>query len=119
MNVVGLNDSNKLTANDVYDANKSKTQQTINNEIYSDFNSIIKVVDVTNSNPGTAYCLAFTAPTVDGYTFVCWVGVASNGNVGAPYVNGMQYSSIQIWDNYMIGHGITSYTAWALYRKNC
>ena len=47
--------------------------------------------------PANTAKVAITAPTVSGYSFVCWIGVATNGWVGDPYVQNQGASSTNVW----------------------
>ena len=57
--------------------------------------------------------VTINAPNVDGYTFVAWIGVASNGFVGSPYIESCVNSTTHIFDAHVTGG--QSYNAYALY----
>lgn len=60
-----------------------------------------------------------TAPTVDGYTFVCWLSVVSNGWVGAPYISAPDLQNTAIWSpTAKPGTSGISLVAYLLYIKN-
>ena len=57
-----------------------------------------------------------TAPTIDGYTFVCWVAVSSLGYVGSPYTEFANQQTTTVWDlQYGYIGANCSVHAWALY----
>lgn len=59
-----------------------------------------------------------TAENVDGYNFLCWVGVASSGFIGTPYIENHEAQTTQIFDkNYYEGTD-KNYLATALYIKS-
>lgn len=64
-------------------------------------------------NNGSALAAKVSAPDVDGYTFVCWVGVATDGDVGTPYVERATKKDTNIWDAAKRGMNVV---ATALYR---
>ena len=57
--------------------------------------------------------VTINAPNVDGYTFVAWIGVASNGFVGSPYIESCVNATTHIFDANVAGG--QSYNAYALY----
>lgn len=57
---------------------------------------IAKSVEVTHS--GNSLACKITAPDVAGYTFVCWTGCATHGNVGTPYIESPDSMSTNVWD---------------------
>lgn len=65
-----------------------------------------------------------TAPTVPGYSFVCWISCASNGWVGLVYPDNVTASTTNLWTNRVTTNGIVnhndalSFYATALYRKS-
>lgn len=69
--------------------------------------------EVPNSSSGIIN-VSVSADSYSGYTFYCWVGVASIGFVGTPYIEDYSSSSTKIWDR----NGASgSYRAWAMYRR--
>lgn len=56
-----------------------------------------------------------TAPAVDGYAFVAWVGVATEGDVGAPYIEKATSETTNVWDRARKGEKIV---ATALYQRS-
>ena len=60
-----------------------------------------------------------TAPTVTGYTFVCWVNISTQGWVGSLYFEDPGAQTTKVWCASAIAGGSGGAT-WcrALYRKN-
>ena len=69
---------------------------------------------VTVTHSGNPLAAEITAPDVSGYTFVCWTGVATQGNVGTPYIESPDSATTNVWDAAKTP-GATIY-ATALYR---
>ena len=59
--------------------------------------------------------VALSAPSVSGYTFLCWLGVASSGAVKMSYIADMLSSSTTIWIEGTASNNIT-FNAFALYK---
>ena len=59
-----------------------------------------------------------TADTINGYTFVCWLGCASSGWVGATYLQDMDAATTKVWFVYSAYSSGGTVLTWALYRKN-
>lgn len=57
---------------------------------------LAKSVEVSHS--GKSLAAKITAPDVAGYTFVCWTGCATHGNVGTPYIESPDSRSTNVWD---------------------
>ena len=55
------------------------------------------------------------APAVDGYSFVCWCGVATDGDVGTPYIENATSATTNVWDQARKGATIV---ATALYQRS-
>lgn len=66
--------------------------------------------DNTRSHAATV-----TAPKVDGYAFVCWVNVATEGDVGTPYIGQATSRTTAVWDLAMKGANVV---ATALYQRS-
>lgn len=66
-------------------------------------------------NNSSSLAATITAPAVDGYAFVAWVGVATEGDVGAPYIEKATSATTNIWDSVRIGANIV---ATALYQRS-
>lgn len=64
-------------------------------------------------NNGSDLAASITAPTFEGYEFVCWTGVATDGDVGTPYIASYSSASTTVWDRTRRG---TNIVATALYR---
>ena len=63
--------------------------------------------------------VSLSAPSVSGYTFLCWVGSATTGWVGATYIESMNSASTRIWVSASTeSSGTGSVNAWALYVQN-
>ena len=60
-----------------------------------------------------------TAQTVEGYTFLCWLSVVSNGWIGNLYIERQDVASTRVWSaNYGYSDtGTGQYVAYALYVK--
>lgn len=61
--------------------------------------------------------VAITAPTVSGYTFVCWVATATSGWVASTYVANPTAASTDIWNTTTNGTGNGNVNAYALYMR--
>lgn len=62
---------------------------------------------------------SLSAPSVSGYTFLCWVGSATTGWVGGTYIESMNSASTRIWVSASTeSSGTGSVNAWALYVQN-
>ena len=75
---------------------------------------VARQVTATKDN-SRALAATVTAPAVDGYTFVCWCGVATEGDVGTPYVENATSATTNIWDQARKGAHIV---ATALYQRS-
>lgn len=62
-----------------------------------------------------SYPTAISAPQISGFAFKCWLGVASIGFLGSPYIEDMLASSTNIFDLHR--NAEKTYTAWALYLR--
>lgn len=68
---------------------------------------------------GTTHIENVYPDAITGYTFVCWIGVTSNGWIGTPYLNQYDDNPTMIWDlNYHAAGDAYYYTLCALYKKN-
>lgn len=74
----------------------------------------IETVSVAKNNDSTL-AATITAPAVDGYAFVAWVGVATEGDVGAPYIEEATSETTDVWDSARKGAHIV---ATALYQRS-
>lgn len=63
-------------------------------------------------------CISYTAPSISNYSFICWLGVTSNGFVGTPYLNPYGSASTQIWDRNISYSSSNTYSLCALYQHN-
>lgn len=75
---------------------------------------VTRQVTATKNN-GSSLAATITAPAVDGYAFVAWVGVATEGDVGAPYVQKATSETTKVWDSVRRGFSIV---ATALYQRS-
>lgn len=66
--------------------------------------------------PANSTNVSITAPTVSGYTFLCWLGVASQGSVKLAYLDGLTGTNQRIWVESKRSEA-TRFDAYALYRK--
>lgn len=63
--------------------------------------------------------VSLSAPSVSGYTFLCWVGSATTGWVGGTYIESMNSASTRIWVCASTeSSGTGGVNAWALYVQN-
>lgn len=63
--------------------------------------------------------VSLSAPSVSGYTFLCWVGSATTGWVGGTYIESMNSASTRVWVCASTeSSGTGSVNAWALYVEN-
>lgn len=62
--------------------------------------------------------VSITAPTISGYTFVCWVAVATDGWIGSCYVQNALAVTTNIWNASTGQSGSGTVNATALYRLN-
>lgn len=74
----------------------------------------IETVSVAKNNDGPL-AATITAPDVDGYSFVCWASVATNGDVGTPYIEHAESRKTDVWDAARKGSKID---AVALYQRS-
>lgn len=74
---------------------------------------VVRNVEVAKNN-GSGPAAGIVAPTVDGYKFVCWCNVATEGDVGAPYVVNADSAETTVWD--ALGRG-SKIQATALYQR--
>lgn len=80
------------------------------------FTTIVATVTV-GKNFGSNVSLS--APSVSGYTFLCWVGSATVGWVGGTYIESMNSASTKVWVCASTeSSGTGDVNAWALYVKN-
>lgn len=70
-------------------------------------------VTATKNNSSDLACTV-TAPAVDGYSFVCWCGVATDGDVGTPYIEKATSTTTNVWDRARKGAKVV---ATALYQR--
>lgn len=73
----------------------------------------IETVSVAKNN-SSSLAATITAPAVDGYIFVCWVGVATEGDVGTPYIEEATSTTTNVWDQARKGANVV---ATALYQR--
>lgn len=63
--------------------------------------------------------VSLSAPSVSGYTFLCWVGSTTTGWVGGTYIESMNSASTRIWVCASTeSSGTGDVNAWALYVEN-
>lgn len=72
---------------------------------------VTRRVEFAKNKPATV----ITAPAVSGYKFVCWCGVATEGDVGAPYIANADSAETTAWDALGKGEKIQ---AIALYQRD-
>lgn len=70
---------------------------------------------LVTKNNSSARAATVTAPAVDGYSFVCWCGVATVGDVGTPYIEKATSTTTPVWDQACKG---ASVVATALYQRS-
>ena len=63
---------------------------------------------------GSEYCV-LQGENLDGYSFLCWIGCASSGWVGAPYIEFVTAQSTKIFESSGAGGLVL---CWAMYTKN-
>ena len=57
-------------------------------------------MEIVVVNTTGAQNVAISAPSVDGFTFACWVGVNSSGYTGTPYISAANNVNASSWDRY-------------------
>lgn len=78
----------------------------------------LKVASVSKSIGRTAGShVDISAPTVSGYTFLCWLSSATSGWVSATYISTPMSASSSIWSATTNGSGTGTVIAYALYVK--
>lgn len=78
----------------------------------------LKVASVSRSIGRTAGShVAISAPSVSGYTFLCWTSSTSSGWVSATYVSEPMNANSNIWNATTNGSGTGTVIAYALYVK--
>ena len=75
---------------------------------------VTRQVTVTKNNSSDLACTV-TAPAVSGYSFAAWVGVATIGDVGTPYIEKATTTTTNVWDRARKGAKIV---ATALYQRS-
>ena len=75
---------------------------------------LTRQVTATKNN-GSSLAATITAPAVDGYAFVAWVGVGTEGDVGTPYIGNATSTTTDVWDQARKGAHIV---ATALYQRS-
>lgn len=75
---------------------------------------VVRQVMATKNN-GSSLAATITAPAVDGYAFVAWVGVATYGDIGTPYIENATSTTTYVWDQARRGAKIV---ATALYQRS-
>lgn len=75
---------------------------------------LTRIVSVTL--PANNDHVSVTAPAVSGYTFLCWLGVSSQGSVKLGYLDGMLGATQGLWVESSRSEA-TRFDAYALYRK--
>lgn len=79
----------------------------------------LKVTSVTRSiNKASGSHVSISAPTVNGYSFLCWISSATSGWVGATYVQTITSQNTNIWVAAPNLSGTGDVIAFALYVKN-
>lgn len=79
----------------------------------------VEHIDYKVPKAENAAIVKITAPTVPGYSFICWIGAASNGFVRGCYIDTPDNPSADIWftqSTMDVGDG--NVTAYALYMKD-
>lgn len=74
----------------------------------------VRQVTATKNN-GSPLAATVTAPAVNGYSFVCWCNVATEGDVGTPYIEKATAATTPVWD--LAGKG-ARVVATALYQRS-
>lgn len=87
------------------------------------FNANTAASQITNPEATNVECsYSIEAPSVPGYSFVCWINSATNGFICASYIASPLSSSATVWlDNAPVGSirsSSTSITAVAMYVKS-
>lgn len=80
----------------------------------------VEHIDYKVPKAENAAIVTITAPTVPGYSFICWIGAASHGFVRGCYIDMPDNSNANIWftqSTMDVGDG-NSVTAYALYMKD-
>lgn len=83
-----------------------------------DIMTVRQVTTTVNKTGGVSANIV--APTVSGFTFVCWLQPATSGWVGAPYVENPMNSTSRVWqfNNTMFTSGAGNVVVTALYKAN-
>lgn len=80
--------------------------------------ALLKTSKITVSiNKTSGSSVSITAPSVSGYSFVCWIGCATSGWVGSTYIQNMSAISTNIGNPTQGQSGTGNVEAWALYSK--
>lgn len=61
---------------------------------------------------------SITAPTVAGYTFLCWFNVASSGWLSSLTIENVTNTTTNVWNTITNGSGQGNFIAYALYVKD-
>ena len=87
-------------------------------KIMSAMDTPLKVTSITKSIGRTAGSNVYiSAPTVSGYTFLCWLSSATSGWVSATYISDPLNANTSIWSATTNGTGTGTVVAYALYTK--
>lgn len=81
----------------------------------------IEHIDYKVPKAENAAVVTITAPTVPGYSFICWIGAASHGFVRGCYIDMPDSVTADIWftqSTMDIGEDSNRVTAYALYVKD-
>ena len=72
----------------------------------------------TVSLPANTSSLSVTAPTVSGYTFVCWLQPAGSGHTDPGYMQDPRQSTTNLWSAVGTTTGARSWLCTALYKAS-
>lgn len=87
-------------------------------KILKQLDTPLKVASVSRSIGRTAGShVGISAPTVSGYTFLCWLSSATSGWVSATYISEPMNANSNIWSTTTNGTGTGTVIAYALYVK--
>lgn len=100
----------------VYNANSSSTVMQSIVDMNGKFGvGSITVKSVSVSIPVNSVNVSITAPSVSGFTFLCWLGVSSSGSIKLGYIENMLARTTKVWVESSSSSAIT-FVGYALYR---
>lgn len=94
-------------------------QKKLDIKMLNKLDSMLKIASVTNTISRSAgNYRSVTAPTIEGYTFLCWFNVASSGWLSSLTIENATNTTTKVWNTITNGSGQGNFIAYALYVKD-